>query len=281
MSEEQQIHSASPRSPSGHTSRAGQHARFTGEMPSSDRSSWISSFTNNDILQPLNEEGRSGNSGYVPQNYSRVPRYGGNSREETWMDFLLSTGSSSRNMSTGSSTIESVPNATSRFRPLPVPGLGLPRNLNMNMPHSRPELMDRKRRTMASEAQPSRRNSSQRWSYTQGTEPQRSFQTERRAYPAHSYMYGQTPLPATTAGLNRQSVTELGSRGPDDHMQSYATQEEIVLPTWQPDSDVSECFVCGTQFSFFFRKHHCRYVYLYTSVSTRITIVRHAFFSGF
>lgn len=35
---------------------------------------------------------------------------------------------------------------------------------------------------------------------------------------------------------------------------------EIVLPPWQPDSDVSNCPVCGSQFSFFYRKHHCRYV---------------------
>jgi hypothetical protein len=35
---------------------------------------------------------------------------------------------------------------------------------------------------------------------------------------------------------------------------------EFVLPPWQPDASVTHCFVCGTQFSFFYRKHHCRYV---------------------
>lgn len=29
-------------------------------------------------------------------------------------------------------------------------------------------------------------------------------------------------------------------------------------PQWQPDSDVTHCFVCGSQFTFFYRKHHCR-----------------------
>ncbi|KAL6706949.1 hypothetical protein ACN47E_004899 [Coniothyrium glycines] len=35
-------------------------------------------------------------------------------------------------------------------------------------------------------------------------------------------------------------------------------QSDIVLPPWQPDSDVSQCPVCGRQFTFLFRKHHCR-----------------------
>lgn len=33
---------------------------------------------------------------------------------------------------------------------------------------------------------------------------------------------------------------------------------EVVLPRWQPDSEVSKCPICGTQFSFWYRKHHCR-----------------------
>lgn len=33
---------------------------------------------------------------------------------------------------------------------------------------------------------------------------------------------------------------------------------EVVLPRWQPDSEVSKCPICGTQFNFWHRKHHCR-----------------------
>ena len=33
---------------------------------------------------------------------------------------------------------------------------------------------------------------------------------------------------------------------------------EIVLPRWQPDSEVSECPICKRTFTFWFRKHHCR-----------------------
>ncbi|KAI0890673.1 FYVE-domain-containing protein [Annulohypoxylon maeteangense] len=34
--------------------------------------------------------------------------------------------------------------------------------------------------------------------------------------------------------------------------------QEVSLPRWQPDSEVTYCPICRTQFSFFVRKHHCR-----------------------
>jgi hypothetical protein len=37
------------------------------------------------------------------------------------------------------------------------------------------------------------------------------------------------------------------------------TFDDIVIPPWQPDTDATHCSVCGTQFTFFFRRHHCRY----------------------
>ncbi|WEW59008.1 hypothetical protein PRK78_004476 [Emydomyces testavorans] len=33
---------------------------------------------------------------------------------------------------------------------------------------------------------------------------------------------------------------------------------DYTLPRWQPDAEVSHCPICGTGFSFWFRKHHCR-----------------------
>ena len=39
---------------------------------------------------------------------------------------------------------------------------------------------------------------------------------------------------------------------------SSRRQSEFVLPRWQPDADVSQCPVCHNQFTFLYRRHHCR-----------------------
>jgi hypothetical protein len=44
------------------------------------------------------------------------------------------------------------------------------------------------------------------------------------------------------------------------HASPAQRDTDIVLPPWQPDSEVNYCRVCGSQFTFFYRKHHCRYV---------------------
>lgn len=58
------------------------------------------------------------------------------------------------------------------------------------------------------------------------------------------------------------SVTERGSRrasnGSEWHHGGQGELDELTLPRWQPDSEVSECPICGTVFSFWHRKHHCR-----------------------
>ena len=36
------------------------------------------------------------------------------------------------------------------------------------------------------------------------------------------------------------------------------TNRDITLPKWQPDAEASKCPICGTSFSFWYRKHHCR-----------------------
>jgi FYVE zinc finger len=33
---------------------------------------------------------------------------------------------------------------------------------------------------------------------------------------------------------------------------------EYILPRWQPDAEVAYCPICGIQFNFWYRKHHCR-----------------------
>ncbi|KAL3479061.1 FYVE zinc finger-domain-containing protein [Aspergillus californicus] len=64
------------------------------------------------------------------------------------------------------------------------------------------------------------------------------------------------------------SPPEAPSQRPHNHHRSswsrggnQIVEHEIVehnRPRWQPDADVTECPICKTLFSFWYRKHHCR-----------------------
>lgn len=70
-------------------------------------------------------------------------------------------------------------------------------------------------------------------------------------------------LPATPSVL--ETVSLATTPNPDHEFPPTQTERverngpmEIVLPRWQPDSEVTYCPICHTQFSIFVRKHHCR-----------------------
>jgi hypothetical protein len=65
-------------------------------------------------------------------------------------------------------------------------------------------------------------------------------------------MAAASPAPATRLVTRPSPVLST----PSDR----ARPSEVALPRWQPDSEVTYCPICGTQFSIFVRKHHCRYV---------------------
>jgi hypothetical protein len=58
----------------------------------------------------------------------------------------------------------------------------------------------------------------------------------------------------TSASLSRQHSRSLPTVY-QRHRQNYM---EYTLPRWQPDSEVTNCPICNSQFSFWYRKHHCR-----------------------
>lgn len=45
---------------------------------------------------------------------------------------------------------------------------------------------------------------------------------------------------------------------PPPRRTSSTSSSQYVVPRWQPDNEVSECPICKRQFSFLFRRHHCR-----------------------
>ncbi|KAL9127538.1 MAG: hypothetical protein Q9217_003606 [Psora testacea] len=76
-------------------------------------------------------------------------------------------------------------------------------------------------------------------------------------------------------GQARQSRANLTSDGPGNPFPSRITDRplppcpnegpsrdgqnhEISLPKWQPDEEITKCPICGTTFTFWYRKHHCR-----------------------
>lgn len=64
---------------------------------------------------------------------------------------------------------------------------------------------------------------------------------------------------ATNVPENQRPASSLNPIAPDfTPRPGSGSVQELTLPRWQPDSDVTYCPICHTQFSFFVRKHHCR-----------------------
>ncbi|KAL2271110.1 hypothetical protein VTJ83DRAFT_481 [Remersonia thermophila] len=85
---------------------------------------------------------------------------------------------------------------------------------------------------------------------TGGMPPTAAAAEPRAAEPRASNASVSGPSPATR--LVSRPAAALPSPTPP------APPSPIVLPRWQPDSEATYCPICGTQFSIFVRKHHCR-----------------------
>lgn len=69
-------------------------------------------------------------------------------------------------------------------------------------------------------------------------------------------------------GSSRETAIDILSSSPlltgglsTEYNQSSPSHDDLMaytLPRWQPDAEVTHCPICGAQFNFFYRKHHCR-----------------------
>lgn len=70
------------------------------------------------------------------------------------------------------------------------------------------------------------------------------------------------PLGTTSLGPGTQPGQRITDRPlprrPSFGMLRDRRSQELILPRWQPDNEVSACPICGTQFSLLYRRHHCR-----------------------
>lgn len=82
----------------------------------------------------------------------------------------------------------------------------------------------------------------------------------------------ETPVTPRTQMVRVSELVDLTTPEPEPETESQRLEpprlreeprrdSDILLPPWQPDSEVTQCPVCGSQFTFFFRKHHCRLVF--------------------
>jgi len=126
-------------------------------------------------------------------------------------------------------------------------------------------------------------NSSDRKRRHTGTEPQR----REYAYPTHPASMSntagwrpsgpnttrytgataETAIDLTTPPRTRPAMPKISSgveegstraRLGSDSRRRGSRESDAVVPKWQPDTEVSRCPVCKTEFSFWYRKHHCR-----------------------
>ncbi|GIK04259.1 hypothetical protein Aspvir_008338 [Aspergillus viridinutans] len=88
----------------------------------------------------------------------------------------------------------------------------------------------------------------------------------RSIQPASSHTAATPAVPgssfATPIELSSSPPQPLPERPDNTHRTSWSQGAngymEYIRPRWQPDSEVTNCPICGTAFSFWYRKHHCR-----------------------
>ena len=146
---------------------------------------------------------------------------------ETWMDFLR------HSPALGQTTAEQVRMAKERAVLIAA---------------------DRKRRVSEHQEDQSRRRSVSSISMGQITN-----QRMRQSLPQTTHDHPLFTNPGSAESHFRQRITDRPlPRRPSLGSSEYCRSQESTLPRWQPDNEVSTCPICGAQFGFLNRRHHCR-----------------------
>lgn len=179
--------------------------------------------------------------GAVASHFLAQPRgdgYGG----ETWVDFLREAGgdpSRARPQPTHTSTAPSnTKGSPSSASPFALPSRPPPRTDTPSSGSS----VDRKRRLTTAES-PIRRGSGMR-----------AHSGSHAGSSADPIVLDPPPAPQ----LRERPLPPPPNYTPSQPPRPFRRESDLVLPPWQPDSDVTSCPVCNRQFTFLFRKHHCR-----------------------
>ncbi|CBX91437.1 similar to FYVE zinc finger protein [Plenodomus lingam JN3] len=176
---------------------------------------------------------------------------------ETWMDFLRDDSEPTAHIQPNS--IEPRPGPEVRPQPSsPRYNLSLANRSSSREDSPASRNSDRKRR-LAQTNSPMRRSSSMRiHSGTAGTS-------------------GSNPIILDASPATARPLPPLPPQSPQANTGTERRQSDWVLPTWQPDSEVDQCPVCGRHFTFLLRRHHCRKcgrVVCHSCSPHRITIPR-------
>lgn len=180
--------------------------------------------------------------GAVASHFLAQPRgdsYGG----ETWVDFLREAGEDPARMRphpTHTSTAASNMDSPSSASPFALPSRPPPRTDTPSSGSS----SDRKRRLTTAES-PIRRGSGMSG---------RAHSSSHAGSGADPIVLDSSPAPQ----LRERPLPPPPNYTPSQPPRPFRRESDLVLPPWQPDSDVSSCPVCDRHFTFLFRKHHCR-----------------------
>ena len=113
---------------------------------------------------------------------------------------------------------------------------------------------DRRRRHSEYSEEQSRRRSSSSLPFVHPGNPhsRQSFTQPENDPP----LFGPSTISNITPAP-RIAERPLPRRPSSENLQNRPSRD-ITLPRWEPDTGVSKCPICGTTFSFWYRKHHCR-----------------------